>query len=148
MALTITLTPQHGYVVGVALTSVILLRYMGAKVGMMRKKAKVPYPYLYADRSEAEKDPVKKTFNCYQRAHQNTLETYPEFLILLATAAIEHPTFAAACGGLWIAGRFFYAQGYYTGDPEKRQRGAFMYFGVFGLLGASVKTAIALIQGK
>jgi glutathione S-transferase len=106
-----SLTPAHGYVLGVALSSSLFMTYLGIKVAGQRKLAGVPYPYLYADRAEAEKDSKKKLFNCYQRAHQNTLENYPTFLLLLATSAIEHPLLAAVSGVIWILGKYFYAQG-------------------------------------
>ncbi|KAI8917836.1 hypothetical protein DFJ77DRAFT_428880 [Powellomyces hirtus] len=132
---------------GVAATSALLMQYLAHKAGSLRKQAGVPYPYLYAERSEAEKSPIKNLYNCHQRAHQNTLESYPGFLVLLATASITHPLFAAASGAVWIVGKFFYAQGYYTGDPKKRLRGTFAYFGLFGLLGASLKTVAEVSMG-
>ncbi|KND01272.1 uncharacterized protein SPPG_03082 [Spizellomyces punctatus DAOM BR117] len=140
MAFTVTLGPEHGYVLGVAASTVILLQYLGFKAGSMRKKAGVPYPSLYADRAEAEAQPIKKLYNCYQRAHQNTLENYPSFLLLLGTAGISYPLFATACGATWVIGRLLYAHGYYSGRPERRLQGSIHILGLLGLFGASVKT--------
>ncbi|TPX57366.1 hypothetical protein SpCBS45565_g08214 [Spizellomyces sp. 'palustris'] len=140
MALTVAFRPEHGYVLGVAASTVILLQYLGFKAGSMRKKAGVPYPYLYADRAEAEAQPIKKLYNCYQRAHQNTLENYPSFLLLLGAAGISYPIFATACGVSWIVGRLLYAHGYYTGTPARRLQGSIHLLGMVGLLGATVKT--------
>merc|ERR1712221_52410 len=67
--------PQYGYVLLVAIASIFLIFWQGMKVGLMRKQCKVEYPTMYS------KD--NNLFNCYQRAHQNTLENYPQFLILL-----------------------------------------------------------------
>ena len=96
---------------------------------------------MYADKKEAEENAIKKVFNCYQRAHQNTLENYPTFLILLGLGGIEYPEIAAISGVLWLIGRYLYAQGYYTGDPAKRMRGSVAYLGLFTLLGLSIKTS-------
>ena len=41
-----------------------------------------------------------------------------------------------------MAGRVVYALGYSTGDPAKRNRGAFQYFGLLTLLGLSIGAAI------
>ncbi len=51
-------------------------------------------------------------FNCIQRAHQNTLENYPQFLTLLALGGLEMPIFTAVGGWIWIAGKIAFAKGY------------------------------------
>ncbi|KAH6565114.1 hypothetical protein BASA82_001109 [Batrachochytrium salamandrivorans] len=141
----ITLTPDHGYLIGVAVASTLFITSLGFKVSGARSKAKVPYPYMYAEVAEAEKDKSKHIFNCTQRAHQNTLEGYPTFLVLLGCAALEHPLYAAISGAIWIVGKYFYAQGYSTGDPKKRMRGALAYVGLFALLGMSIKTGVMAV---
>ena len=45
----------------------------------------VPYPNAYADKSNKDAD----RFNCYQRAHQNAIENYPQFLFLLAAGSVQ-----------------------------------------------------------
>ncbi|CAG8721770.1 9235_t:CDS:2, partial [Racocetra persica] len=115
------------------------------QVGGYRKKAGVPYPNLYASKEEAEKDRSKLIFNCYQRAHQSTLELYPQFLLTLMVGGLKHPVLSAVGGGIWILGRLVFARGYQTGDPAKRTRGAFSYIGVLTLLGTSISTAISLL---
>ncbi|KAJ3046037.1 Microsomal glutathione S-transferase 3 [Rhizophlyctis rosea] len=145
MVLTYTLTADHGYVLITAVSAVLITEFLGGAAGGQRKKAGVPYPYLYADKAEAEKDRKKMIYNCYQRAHQNTLEKLPLFYVLLTGASIEHPQLAALAGGVWVVSRLAYAKGYHTGEPGKRQYGAFGYFGLFALLGATLKTAYNLI---
>merc|ERR1711860_2635 len=84
-------------------------------------------------------------FNCVQRAHQNTLENYPQFLILMIFGGLTFPKLSAAAGMVWIVGRVFYALGYYSGDPKKRMRGAFGYLGLLALLIFSIITALKLL---
>jgi hypothetical protein len=55
---------------------------LGFAVGGARRRYKVPYPLAYAplaidDGKVSEKSPYF-AFNCYQRAHQNFLETNAE----------------------------------------------------------------------
>ena len=83
-----------------------------------------------------------RVFNCIQRAHQNTLENLPQFFFLLTMGGFSSPRLAAIGGWVWVAGRVVYALGYSTGDPAKRVRGAFGYFGLFTLLGCTINTII------
>ncbi|KAH8555959.1 hypothetical protein BGW37DRAFT_153777 [Umbelopsis sp. PMI_123] len=142
----LTVPSEYGYVIATGITSAFFITYLGLKVGAARKAAQIPYPYMYAERSEAEKDAKKNVFNCTQRAHQNTLEGYPVFLTLLFTGGIGFPTVSAGAGLLYLAGRFFYAQGYSTGEPSKRQRGAIAYLGILTLLYTSGMTAYKLLN--
>lgn len=133
----IALPAEFGYVILVAVASNFLLYGLGVKVGLARKKYGIKYPAMYSD-----KEPV---FNCIQRAHQNTLEGYPIFLMLLIFGGLQYPCLCSAAGLIWIAGRIFYAKGYYTGDPEKRNQGAFSYIGLIILLGSTICFAWHLI---
>jgi len=133
----IEVPPEFGYVILVAVASIIMIMWKGMRVGAARKKFDVPYPNMYSD-----KDPV---FNCIQRAHQNTLENYPQFLVLLFVAGLQCPVYSSIAGLVWILGRIAYALGYYSGDPKNRMRGAFGYFGLFFLLGTSIYSALKII---
>ncbi|MBW8521747.1 MAPEG family protein, partial [Escherichia coli] len=63
---TIELQPEYGYCVLVAIGSSIMLVWKGIQVGKKRKELKIHYPTMYSQDNDL--------FNCYQRAHQNTLE--------------------------------------------------------------------------
>ena len=54
----------------------------------MRKKLKIPYPKTSSD----GKEPL---FDCYMRAHQNTLENVPQFLALLILGGLYHARLVA-----------------------------------------------------
>uniref|UniRef100_A0A1B6GGH5 Glutathione S-transferase 3, mitochondrial n=2 Tax=Cuerna arida TaxID=1464854 RepID=A0A1B6GGH5_9HEMI len=131
---TIVVPKEYGYVVLVAVGSTFMLMWKGFKVGSARKKYNVAYPTMYS--------PTNDQFNCYQRAHQNTLENYPQFLTLLMLGGLQHPVVAAVAGTTWCLGRIAYAKGYYTGDPSKRMQGAFGYIGLFTLLGLTLKLGV------
>ena len=62
-------------------------------------------------------------YECYVRAHQNTLEHLALFLpgLWLFSLAVD-PRWAAGIGLLWPIGRLWYAFGYTT-TPEKRVPG-------------------------
>ncbi|GAB1605167.1 microsomal glutathione S-transferase 3-like [Argonauta hians] len=127
----------YGYVVLVAVASIFLLQWMGFQVMKARKKYDVQYPTMYSKDSTM--------FNCIQRVHQNTLEGYPIFLMLLGFAGLFYPVASAIFGTVWIAGKLAYAKGYYTGDPEKRRAGALSYLGLLPLLGMTLMIAIQLV---
>jgi len=124
----------YGFVVLTAVGSVMLLTWKAMKVGMAREEYKVPYPQMYSADNLA--------FNCVQRAHQNTLENYPQFLLTLLIGGLEMPYFCTVGGWIWIMGRICYARGYYTGDPHKRARGSFGMFGMVMCLAATTRFAL------
>ncbi|XP_052087290.1 microsomal glutathione S-transferase 3-like isoform X1 [Mytilus californianus] len=136
MAVTFTLPSDFGYVILTSIASIFVLMWKGFQVGKARTKYEVPYPKMYSDDDR---------FNCVQRAHQNTLENYPQFLILLIFGGLTFPKLSAAAGMVWIVGRVFYALGYYSGDPKKRMRGAFAYIGLLALLVFSIITALKML---
>lgn len=77
----------------------------------MRRKAGINYPIMYSSDTTGD----GHLFNCYQRVHQNTLEGYPLFLMLLFTGGLQHPIQSSVAGVVWIIGRVIYSLGYYTG---------------------------------
>ena len=113
----------------VCVSSVLMLT-LGFKVAAARKlytdkalkdgdkdaEARYAYPKLYA---EGFSDPAK-AFNCVQRAHQQALETYPQFLALSLVGGVQYPLTCAVGGALWVWARWVWAEGYATGDPSKR----------------------------
>ncbi|XP_060066801.1 glutathione S-transferase 3, mitochondrial-like [Ylistrum balloti] len=133
----LALSPDFGFVILVIVASIFLLQWLGIQVVMARKKYDVRYPKLYS--------PTDDRFNCVQRAHQNTLEVFPTYLVLQIFGGLYAPKLGAVAGLIWIAGRVVYAMGYYTGDPEKRNRGAFAYIGLLTLLVCTVLFGLSLL---
>ncbi|CAK6968058.1 microsomal glutathione S-transferase 3b [Scomber scombrus] len=131
------LPSSFGYVIFTYLYSWVMLSYLGIQVGVARKKYSVKYPAMYSD-----KDMV---FNCIQRAHQNTLEVYPQWLVFQTIAALVYPATTSVLGIIWVTSRFSYAWGYYTGDPEKRMRGVYGYIGYLGVIILSICVALQLL---
>ncbi|GAA5870452.1 hypothetical protein JCM1840_004727 [Sporobolomyces johnsonii] len=146
MSLTVSLPADYAYVVAVAVPGVIsLLTFQSINVSKARKAANVDYPAEYAEASVAERDIKAKKFNCAQRAHQNQLENLPVFLLSLLHTGLYYPRAAAAGGAIYLLGRVAYTIGYSTGDPAKRQRGAFAYIGFLPLLVTSMYKAISAL---
>jgi glutathione S-transferase len=128
-----TLPEGYGYVMLVAVDSMFLNLWLASKVGKARKQHKIAYPTMYS--------PDNKEFNCIQRAHQNWLETYPQFLTLLLLGGLQLPKVTAAAGSVYLLGRIVYAYGYYSGEPEKRKRGFFGFLGMLTMMGTTVCAA-------
>ncbi|KAJ3613188.1 hypothetical protein NHX12_019440 [Muraenolepis orangiensis] len=131
------LPANFAYVIFTYLFSWIMLCYLGFKVGGARKKYDVKYPTMYSDKEQV--------FNCIQRAHQNTLEVYPQWLVFQTIAALVYPLAASVLGVIWVTSRFSYAWGYYTGNPAKRMNGAYGYIGYLGVIILSISVALQLL---
>lgn len=132
-----SLPEGYGYVVLTGVASNFVNMWMAINVGRARKKYEVKYPIMYSDNEK---------FNCIQRAHQNTLENYPQFLLLLFVGGLQYPKISAGAGLLYLLGRIAFARGYYTGEPDKRKYGSFGYIGLLTLLGNTVSFACHQLQ--
>merc|ERR1712106_936559 len=115
---TLTVDPAYGYVLLVVFFTYFLSFWQGIMMGRMRTKLKVDYPAMYSD--------TEPLFNCYQRAHQNTLEKMPLFLILILAAGLFNAKVAAAFGFFWLVSRVVYSVGYYSGLPKNRIVGSLL----------------------
>jgi len=73
-------------------------------------------PKLYAEGFSKE----AKEFNCHQRAHQQALETYSNFVACSIIGGIRQPLLTSLAGLLYIVARVKWAKGYCTGDPINR----------------------------
>ncbi|KAF0700978.1 Aste57867_8424 [Aphanomyces stellatus] len=141
------LQPEHGYVILVAVSVAFVNLWAGFKVGAARRLYGIAYPQMYAE----TKDEHFLAFNCVQRAHQNVLENLPIFFALLLTSAyvallfVYRPTWAALAGLVRIVGFVVYIHFYASGDPAKRNYGAFGYIGLLTSLGLSFEAAFRLL---
>jgi len=123
---------SHAYVAIVSLLALLTYFWMALMVGRARGKSGISAPAMTGD-------PVlERTI----RAHYNTLEWLPLFLVPLWLFAIYWSDLIAAIVGLvWIVGRIVYALGY-VADPKKREVGfliqavavAVLLFGSLGRL--------------
>jgi len=137
MSVSVTLPDHYGAVILTFVASIVMLLWKGFQVGKARKQFNVQYPTMYSATNDH--------FNCYQRAHQNTLEVYPYFLALLFIGGIECPLLSAVCGLIWVAARVSYALGYYTGEPKNRMKGVYGYIGLLILLGINIKMGFSYL---
>ncbi len=124
--------PPYAYVAIVTLLALLTYFWMGLQVGRARSKCGISAPAMTGD-------PVlERTI----RAHYNTLEWLPLFLVPLWLFAIYwNELIAAGVGVVWIVGRIVYQLGY-VADPGKREAGfviqalavAVLLFGSLGRL--------------
>jgi len=112
MSLTLVLPERYQYVALAGAATVFLTTWQTILVGGARRKAGIKYPQTSAEKAEMEANKDALTFNNIQRAHQNTLEQYPQLLLSMFITGLKYPTFAAATGAAWIIGRVFYTLNY------------------------------------
>ena len=107
---------SHAYVAIVSLLALLVYFWMGLQVGRARAKCGISAPAMTGD-------PVlERTI----RAHYNTLDWLPLFLVPMWLFAIYWSDLVAALVGLvWIVGRIVYQMGY-VADPKKREVGFFI----------------------
>lgn len=107
---------SHAYVAIVSLLALLLYFWMSLQVAGARRKCGIQAPTMTGD-------PVlERTI----RAHYNTLEWLPLFLVPLWLFAIYWSDLvAAALGVVWIVGRIIYQRGY-VAAPEGREAGFFI----------------------
>ncbi|HEX3699607.1 MAG TPA: MAPEG family protein [Phenylobacterium sp.] len=102
-----------GWVALVTLLALAAYFWMGLNVGRARHKSGVAAPAVTGD-------PLLER---WFRAHYNTLEWLPIFLVSMWLFAIYwNQLVAAALGVVWIIGRVLYATSY-VADPAKRGTG-------------------------
>jgi len=127
----------HAYVAIVTLLALLTYFWMGLQVGAARAKCGIASPAMTGD-------PVlERTI----RAHYNTLEWLPLFLVPLWLFAVYwNDLVAAGVGVVWIVGRVLYQTGY-VADPKKRELGFFVQalavaVLLFGALGRIIYVAV------
>jgi len=121
---------SHSLVAIVTLLALLTYFWMSTRVPQARIKSGISAPAMTGD-------PIlERTI----RAHYNTLEWLPIFLVSMWLFAIYwNDRIAAAVGVVWIVGRIMYALGY-VADPGKREAGfivqalacAVLLFGALG----------------
>lgn len=121
---------SHAYVAIVTLLSLLTCVWMGLQVARARRISGIAAPAMTGD-------PLLERAI---RAHLNTLEWLPLFLVPLWLFAIYwNDLVAALLGVVWIVGRVLYQTGYMA-DPKKRElgfliQGAAVAVLLFGALG-------------
>ncbi|KAJ3477979.1 hypothetical protein NLI96_g10090 [Meripilus lineatus] len=119
MPVTLVLPEGIQYVPIVFAASTWVVFWQVGQVAKARAKAKILYPQLYAEKSEAAAAKDALVFNCVQRAHHNTMETLPLVLLSASIIATKYPIVAASLYGAWTLFRIPYTIGYRTAKlPE------------------------------
>ncbi|KAL4442446.1 hypothetical protein ABPG77_005030 [Micractinium sp. CCAP 211/92] len=110
---------DYGFVMSSVALAGVLTQWQAVRVAIARRKYGVNYPTMYVEGDSQE----AVTFNCTQRAHQNTLEYLPGALCSQMMLGLVYPKVAAGLGLVFVASRVVYTLGYSTGDPSKRLPG-------------------------
>jgi glutathione S-transferase len=131
----------HRWVALVTILALLTYFWMGTRVARARGKSGIAAPAMTGE-------PVlERTI----RAHYNTLEWLPMFLVGMWLFAIYwNELVAAGLGVVWIIGRVLYAQGYVT-EASRRGPGfliqaiatAILLFGALGKIVYSLATGVA-----
>lgn len=128
---------EYGYVALTVFATAAVLQWMMISVSKERVAVGLKFPKMYCD---GDSEPENK-FNCTQRGHQNTLETAPMLMAMVAVIGLIHPITASVLGMVYNVARVFYFQGYRSGDPAKRTPGSLV--GFFAYIGTVIALAVA-----
>lgn len=92
--------------------------------------------------------PLAKSFafNCYQRAHQNFIETNAETYWLFVFTGLTNPWLAVYLGTANIIGRVIYALGYYSAPKNRLYGEIFTLPALFGSLYGVYQTAATILR--
>ena len=77
------------------------------KAGDPDAEERFSLPKLYAEGFSIE----AKEFNCHQRAHQQAIETYANFVVCSLIGGVRQPLLTSLAGILYIVARVKWAQG-------------------------------------
>lgn len=133
---TLEVPSSYGLVILTSVMNWMILMWQALQLATARKKHGVKYPTMYENKHPSE-------FNCYQRAHQNSLEWNPGFLLFLYVSGLTTPLLSTAAGIVYNIGRIYYAKGYYKGSAHE---GLWGLYGLFYLLGGTVYTAYTIFR--
>ena len=130
--------PSRNLVALVSLLALLTYFWMGLQVSRARGKSGIAAPATTGD----------PTLERWFRAHYNTLEWLPIFLVSLWLFALYwNQLVASALGLVWIVARIMYATAYVK-DPSKRELGftiqslatAILLFGALGKIVWAIAT--------
>ena len=117
-----------------------VVQYLALGVNAARAKYHVPWPFMYAERGSG---PEAVAYNCCQRAHQYTLEQSMTLFPLLAIGTLEFPLTAGLCSLLYTSSKVVgNVIGYASGVAIRKNRAAYGYAGLYGLVGLAGATLL------
>lgn len=126
----------YGLIILTSVMNWLVIMWQALKLASARKQYNVKYPTMYENKEPSP-------FNCVQRAHQNSLEWNPPFLLFLYVSGLTSPILSTLAGVIYNIGRVYHAKGYYKGSPHQ---GLWGLYGLFYLIGGSVYTAFSILR--